>query len=70
MATKKAPADRFRERLDGLSDATHTTDPVDRPQVMLMPALADAPLFHRDSQARPEKRLFDVVGSQGVSGEQ
>ncbi len=52
------------------SDAAEPTDGVDRAQVMLVAVLGRHAAGERDAEARPVEGLLDVVGGQGVAGEQ
>ncbi len=62
---------RFEDALiDGAADRSAAADTVDCPQVMLVSRFGDASVFEVHTEARAEKRLFDVVRGQGVSSEE
>src|SRR5262245_55239788 len=56
-------------RLDRTTDSPHAPDRVDGAEMVLMSVLDGLAAFDRDSEARTEESLLDVVGRQRVAGE-
>ena len=62
--------EREHAAFDRRADAAGAANAVDRPQVMLVARLGQAAAVEIDAQAGAEQGLLDVVGGQGVAGEE